>query len=95
MVLLVLSSFKDDKPEGKHLFLSGHRFQVLNYQTDMKMVRKTWNDSGREVNNFTVKTESFMELSEGTIMSVMAKEQPRSKQILLVVLILALGFVSL
>jgi antitoxin component YwqK of YwqJK toxin-antitoxin module len=54
--------FKDDKLEGKHwaFFESGHRFQVLNYQNGYEDGKqKTWNDSGREVNNFTAKRKAL------------------------------------
>lgn len=50
--------FHDDKYEGEQLsyYASGHRWQRLHYLNGYEEgQQKTWNDSGRVVNNFTVK----------------------------------------
>ena len=52
--------FHQDKYEGTQMYYypSGHIWQMLNYtggETDGK--QKTWSDSGRVINNFTVKNK--------------------------------------
>lgn len=70
--------FKDDKLEGEQVgfYESGHRFQVLNYVNGYEDGRqKTWNDSGRVVNNFTVKNgKLYGIIGRYDCMSVMSKK---------------------
>ena len=50
--------FLNDKYEGAQLsyFPNGNRWQILNYKNGYEEGKqKSWNESGRVVNNFTVK----------------------------------------
>lgn len=76
--LSFIQFFKDDKLEGEQFgfYESGHRFQVLKYVNGYEVGRqKTWNDSGRVVNNFTVKNgKLYGIIGRYDCMSVMSKK---------------------